>query len=150
MLRERDKLAGFRSYVYVTDDTRLLLGVAPLYQLIMEEPSTSVSAFMVPNPIHVFGTDDQLEVVAVFRQRHFQAVPVTDLEGRLMGIVTAPTGLHVLRHTAAKLRREAGESVEGVSSFLDHSSLAVTTVYLRRIEGVEDRTWGHVTAAIGV
>lgn len=61
-----------------------------------------------------------------------------------------PTGLHVLRHTAAKLRREAGESVEAVSAFLDHSSLAVTSVYLRRLEGVEDRTWGEVAAAIGV
>jgi len=60
-----------------------------------------------------------------------------------------PTGLHVLRHTAAKLRRDAGESVESVSAFLDHSSLAVTTVYLRRLEGVEDRAWREVAAAIG-
>jgi len=61
-----------------------------------------------------------------------------------------PTGLHILRHSAAKLRRDAGESVEAVSSFLDHSSLAVTTVYLRRLEGVEDRTWAEVAVAIGV
>jgi site-specific recombinase XerD len=62
----------------------------------------------------------------------------------------APTGLHVLRHTAAKLRRDAGESVEAVSAFLDHSSLAVTTVYLRRLEGEADRTWARVAAAIGL
>jgi site-specific recombinase XerD len=62
----------------------------------------------------------------------------------------APTGIHVLRHTAAKLRRDAGESIEEVSAFLDHSSLAVTTTYLRRLEGVEDRAWRDVAAAIGV
>jgi len=62
----------------------------------------------------------------------------------------APTGVHVLRHTAAKLRREAGESVEAVSAFLDHSSLAVTTTYLRRLEGEQDAAWEHVAAAIGV
>ena len=62
----------------------------------------------------------------------------------------APTGIHVLRHTAAKLRRDAGESIESVSAFLDHSSLAVTTTYLRRLEGVEDRSWPQVAAAIGV
>ncbi len=62
----------------------------------------------------------------------------------------APTGLHVLRHTAAKLRRDAGASVEAVSAFLDHSSLAVTTVYLRRLEGEADRTWPDVAVAIGV
>ncbi|MDZ4278129.1 MAG: site-specific integrase, partial [Dehalococcoidia bacterium] len=59
-------------------------------------------------------------------------------------------GVHILRHSAAKLRRDAGESVEDVSRFLDHSSLAVTTTYLRRLEGQEDRSWGRVAAAIGV
>src|SRR5664279_5077779 len=62
----------------------------------------------------------------------------------------APTGIHVLRHTAAKLRRDAGESIEDVSAFLDHSSLAVTSVYLRRLEGQNDRTWRDVAEAIGV
>ena len=62
----------------------------------------------------------------------------------------APTGIHVLRHTAAKLRRDAGESIEDVSAFLDHSSLAVTTVYLRRLEGQEDLTWREVAEALGV
>ena len=61
-----------------------------------------------------------------------------------------PAGLHILRHTAAKLRRDAGESIEDVSRFLDHSSLAVTTTYLRRLEGQEDLGWGKVAEAIGV
>jgi integrase/recombinase XerC len=62
----------------------------------------------------------------------------------------APAGVHILRHAAAKLRRDVGESIEDVSRFLDHSSLAVTTVYLRRLEGQEDRSWGKVAAALGV
>jgi hypothetical protein len=40
--------------------------------------------------------------------------------------------------------------VEAVSAFLDHSSLAVTTTYLRRLEGQEDRSWRKVAEAIGV
>ena len=59
-------------------------------------------------------------------------------------------GVHVFRHSAAKLRRDAGESVEEVSRFLDHSSLAVTTTYLRRLEGQEDRGWEKVATAIGL
>jgi integrase/recombinase XerC len=62
----------------------------------------------------------------------------------------APAGLHILRHSAAKLRRDAGASIEAVSSFLDHSSLAVTSVYLRRLEGEADRTWPEVALAIGL
>jgi integrase len=61
-----------------------------------------------------------------------------------------PAGVHVFRHSAAKLRREAGESVEQVSRFLDHSSLAVTSVYLSRLEGDRDTTWHQVAQAIGV
>jgi integrase/recombinase XerC len=62
----------------------------------------------------------------------------------------APAGLHVLRHSAAKLRRDAGSSIEAVSSFLDHSSLAVTSTYLRRLEGETDATWPDVAMAIGL
>ena len=60
------------------------------------------------------------------------------------------SGLHVPRHTAAKLRRDAGGSIEKVSRFLDHGSLAVTTAYLRRLNGQEDLAYGRVAEAIGV
>jgi len=59
-----------------------------------------------------------------------------------------PMPLHALRHTAAKLRRDTGQSVESVSSFLDHSSLAVTTTYLRRLEGEADEGWRAVAALL--
>ena len=58
------------------------------------------------------------------------------------------TGVHVLRHTAAKLRRDAGASIEEIGQFLDHSSLTVTTNYLRRLEGVCDPRWQAVVAGI--
>ena len=74
--------------------------------------------------------------------------------GRLRGYLGAAglplSGVHVFRHFAAKLRRDAGESVEEVSRFLDHSNLATTTTYLRRLEGQEDRSWAKVAAALGV
>jgi len=55
-----------------------------------------------------------------------------------------------LQAQCRELRRDAGETVEEVSRFLDHSSLAVTTTYLRRLEGEEDRSWAKVAEAIGV
>ncbi len=71
-------------------------------------------------------------------QRYFKKAGIT------------PSGVHIFRHTAAKLRRDAGETVEDVSRFLDNSSLAVTTVYLRRSEGEQDKSWAKVAEAIGV
>jgi integrase/recombinase XerD len=60
------------------------------------------------------------------------------------------SGVHALRHSAAKLRREAGASVEQVSSWLDHSSISTTSTYLRRLEGERDEGWGGMAEAIGV
>ena len=71
-------------------------------------------------------------------QRYFRKAGIT------------PAGVHIFRHTAAKLRRDAGQTVEDVSRFLDHSSLAVTTVYLRRLEGEQDKSWAKVAEAIGL
>ena len=61
----------------------------------------------------------------------------------------AQRGPHRRCVVVRELRREAGESVEAVSAFLDHSSLAVTTTYLRRLAGVEERAWREVAAALG-
>ncbi len=61
-----------------------------------------------------------------------------------------PSGVHITRHTAARLRRDAGESIEDVSRFLDHSSLGVTTTYLRQLEGQQDQSWPAVASAIGL
>lgn len=58
-----------------------------------------------------------------------------------------PRGIHVPRHSAVKLRRDAGASIESVSQFLDHSLLAVTTTYLRRLEGQRDERWKNVADA---
>ena len=74
----------------------------------------------------------------------------TNLRRYLKKAGLPPGGVHIFRHSAAKLRRDAGESIEEVSRFLDHSSLAVTTTYLRRLEGQEDKNWEKVAAAIGL
>lgn len=55
---------------------------------------------------------------------------------------------HVLRHTAAKLRRRVGADIEEVQGFLGHRSLATTAQYLRRLEGVEDARWRDVAALL--
>jgi len=72
------------------------------------------------------------------------------LQGYLRKAGLPRAGVHIFRHSAAKLRRDAGQSIEEVSHFLDHSSLAVTTTYLRRLEGQEDSGWLRVAEAVGI
>ena len=55
-----------------------------------------------------------------------------------------------LRHTAAKLGREHGASIEDVSAFLEHRTIATTTRDLARMEGEQDYGWQGVAQTPGV
>ena len=57
---------------------------------------------------------------------------------------------HVLRHSAAKLRRDAGATIEEVQSLLGHANLATTARYLARLEGERDTGWQRAAALLGV
>ena len=57
---------------------------------------------------------------------------------------------HDLRHTAAKLRRNNGASIEDVGALLGHASIATTARYLARMEGEADHGWDGVAVALGV
>jgi site-specific recombinase XerD len=57
---------------------------------------------------------------------------------------------HALRHSAAKLRRDAGATIEEVQALLGHSSIATTARYLARLEGAEDEGWQPVALALGL
>ena len=57
---------------------------------------------------------------------------------------------HVLRHSAAKLRRQSGASIEDVGALLGHRNLFTTARYLARMEGERDTGWHGVAAALGV
>lgn len=68
---------------------------------------------------------------------------------RRAGIATR-IRVHDLRHTAAMLRRAAGDDVMKISDFLGHSNLAVTQVYLHKIEGRQDTSWQTVGELLGI
>ena len=63
-----------------------------------------------------------------------------------LGDVTA----HALRHSAAKLRRETGASIEDVGALLGHQNIATTARYLARLEGTQDHGWYGVAEMLGV
>jgi site-specific recombinase XerD len=58
--------------------------------------------------------------------------------------------IHALRHSSAKLRREAGASLEDVQAHLGHANIATTGRYLARLEGATDSGWAGPAAALGL
>ncbi len=59
--------------------------------------------------------------------------------GRAIGVESLT--VHTLRHTAAKLRRQSGASLEDVQAVLGHATVATTARYLARLEGTRDSGW---------
>lgn len=58
--------------------------------------------------------------------------------------------VHALRHSSAKLRREAGATLEDVQAHLGHANLATTARYLARLEGTRDTGWEGPAGALGL
>lgn len=69
---------------------------------------------------------------------------------RLAGLDPDQLRVHDLRHTAAMLRVEAGDDVQSVCSFLGHSSLRTTSIYLNRVGGRKDNSWSKVRDMLGI
>jgi integrase/recombinase XerC len=69
---------------------------------------------------------------------------------KLAGLDAERLHIHSLRHTAAMLRREAGDGVEEIKEFLGHSSLAITEIYLHSLLGKQDKSWNQVADLLGL
>ena len=103
-LRELEPDAETIYYIYVVDEEERLVGVLSLRDLIVARPDAVVRDFMRPEPVAVGVLADQDEVAQVVARYNLLAVPVVDVEGRLVGIVTADDAIDVVLPTGWKHR----------------------------------------------
>ncbi len=89
-------------YLYVLDDDGRLVGVLSLRDLIVADPAMRVAEIMNPDVIHVTTETDQEEVARVMADYDLTVLPVTDTEGRLVGIVTIDDVIDVLEEEATE------------------------------------------------
>ena len=73
---------------YVVDGSRVLKGIISLKDLVLANPVSSVEDVMKTNFISVNIGSDREEVAGIFKKYDLLAVPVTDRENRLVGIIT--------------------------------------------------------------
>ena len=73
---------------YVIDAQRKLIGVVPLRTLICAADDAKVGELMQDDVVAVNTLDDQEEVANIFKKFNWMALPVTDKEGRMVGIIT--------------------------------------------------------------
>ena len=87
-------------YVYVVEDGGRLYGVVPLRRLVTNPPDRRLAEVCDRDPITVRVTDDQEEVVHVFRKYDLSAVPVVDANEMLLGRITHDDVMDVVEEEA--------------------------------------------------
>lgn len=75
------------SYCYVTDAASQLQGVLNMRDLLLASPDARVEDIMIRDVLKVSPFMDREELVELAKRKHFLAVPVTDQNGRLIGVV---------------------------------------------------------------
>lgn len=84
------------NFIYVTDSERVLKGVVPIRNLLLADDEDKIGDIMIDNVIFATTDTDQEEVTRLFRQYSFTALPITDREHRLVGIVTVDDIIDVI------------------------------------------------------
>ena len=82
--------------LYVTDPTRHLLGVLSVRDLLLAEEDDLIEEIMDPDVVWAKTTDDKEDVAQALSKYDFLAMPIVDLEKRLVGIVTVDDAMDVI------------------------------------------------------
>ncbi len=75
-------------YIYLTDESEKLVGVISLRELLMSEPGTRLSEIMETKVKTVTPEEDEKVVAKIVAKYNLVALPVVDINGVLLGIVT--------------------------------------------------------------
>ena len=82
---------------YVTDESRHLLGATTVKELLLHDYEDIIGDFMETNVIYINTLDDQEIAAHQFDKYNFLALPVVDMEERLVGIITIDDAMDVLQ-----------------------------------------------------
>lgn len=96
---------------YVTDARRIIKGVVPLKQLLFASPDEKIGDIMDKNVIFAHTHDDRETVANLISHYDMIALPIVDMEERLVGIVTVDDALDVLE-------AEATEDIEKMAAIV--------------------------------
>ncbi|MES2640904.1 MAG: magnesium transporter [Myxococcota bacterium] len=128
-------------YVYVESESKQLVGVTSLRNLLTHPPSTRLADIMTTDVIAVDAHTDQEEVARIAGRYDLLAVPVVDDQRRLLGIVTVDDVIDVIREEAAEdmlLMAGVGEEPadSGAGNRLSNASRRLPWLLLTLLGGV--------------
>ncbi len=113
-------------YIYVLDPERRLLGFVSLRDLILARPTALVSELMQKDVIVVKVEEAREHVVEKLARFDFIAIPVTDDQGRLVGIITHDDVLDAVRQEATDEAQMSAAIAPLGEGYLDAALVSLT------------------------
>lgn len=98
------------SYIYVTNMRGELVGIVSLKEIILASPDTLLSDITTTEIISVPSEMAQEEVAEILSRYDLYAIPVTDQQNRLLGIITIDDVLDVIKEEATEDFQKLGGS----------------------------------------
>lgn len=108
-------------YIYVVNESKQLVGVLSLKQLILHRPAVLLKDIMETDVISVDVNTEQVEVAKIVEKYDFLALPVTDNSNKMVGVITVDDVIDVIREEASEelLSRGMAGSTDN-DSFWEH------------------------------
>ena len=96
-LRNTQPRADITYYLYVVDGQSRLIGIVSLRQLIISSPQELIRDIMTPEVISVRAGIDQQECARLLQRYDLLALPVVDLQRRLIGTITVDDVVDIIQ-----------------------------------------------------
>ena len=89
-------------YLYVVDDLQRLTGVVPIRRLVMAQPDTPVRELAIREMLSTPPDADQEQVAQLVARYDLLAIPVTDVDGTMLGVITVDDVIDVITEEATQ------------------------------------------------
>ena len=89
-------------YLYVVDELQRLTGVVPIRRLVTAQPDTPVQELAIREMLSTPPDADQEEVAGLVARYDLLAIPVTDVDGTMLGVITVDDVIDVITEEATQ------------------------------------------------
>ncbi|WP_413113284.1 magnesium transporter [Thaumasiovibrio sp. DFM-14] len=134
-------------HAYIVDDERKLLGTVSLRDLILAAPSQTLEQLMVKDVISVTCDMDKEKVSQIVAHYDLMALPVTNQDGQLLGIITHDDILDVVTEEATEDMHKSANIGKLTTSLKDASA---TLLYKKRVVWLVLLVFGNIFSGAGI
>ncbi|MCT4560151.1 MAG: magnesium transporter [Crocinitomicaceae bacterium] len=126
--------------IYVVDELNKLVGLLSLKQLLFADPKTKIrDLYSSKNVFSLSNNDDSEEVARIMEKYDLVAVPVVDLQGKLVGRITIDDVVDLIKEEADKdfqLASGISEKIESNSSVWKISRARLPWLFIGMLGGI--------------